>query len=162
MILAMALVFVPAVAMGDQLVYEREYSQVAGPHNKLQIKLDVDDKLTVQRPGFMTHSGVYTARLPAGTYVGMRAALERLDIDSARLHADVQQRAAEELLHVSDAEYSYFYALDGEREVTLAFAVQSLASWAGRFEDDVRLQRLRSLETQWFDLMDQALAGDGG
>lgn len=149
----------PAAALGQALVYEREFALIAEADNTLRMTLDENDRLTVERPVFMTRSGRFEFQLPAGSHARMAAELARAAIDSRALDEDVQRRAANELRYVSDEEISRFLELDAQRQVRTGVEVISLEPWAAHFPDDQRLTALLELERDWYALMDQALSG---
>lgn len=150
-----------ALAWAEALVYQREFSLMAGPDNVLVITLEADDRVVVERPGFMTRAGIHSARLEAGTHARMAARLDRIDIDSSRLADDLDQRSRNERVRVTDPEYSRFYALGEDRTVSRAITVESLEAWSDRFRDDPRLAQLRELELRWYELMSMAMTMAG-
>jgi hypothetical protein len=149
----------PVAALGQSLVYEREFTLIAEADNTLRMTLEANDRLTVERPVFMTRSGRFEFQLPAGSHARMASELTRVAVDSRALDEDVQRRAANEFRHVSDDEISRFLQLDEQRQPLTGVEVISLEPWAVQFPDDVRLAALLEFERDWYALMDQAMAG---
>ncbi len=159
LVLLGASALLPAMALGQTLVYEREFTLIAEADNSLRMTLEANDLLTVERPIFMTRPGRFEYQLPAGSHVRLAAELTRAAVDSRALDEDVQRRAENELRHVSDDEISRFLQLDARRQVTTGVEVVSLEPWSMHFPDDVRLAALLDLQRAWYDLMDRAMAG---
>ncbi len=141
------------------LVYEREFSMIAEADNTLRITLTEDDRLVIERPFFMTRPGRFEGAAPAGTYERLAAELTGVAPISRTTDQDVRQRAANELVHVTDPEYTRFVLFDDRRQVIEAVEATSVEAWSRQFDDDIRLTRLAELERDWMALMDQALAG---
>jgi len=150
---------VSGAALGQSLVYERQFTLIAEADNTLRMALDENDLLTVERPKFMARPGRFEFQLPAGNHARMASKLARAALDSRTLDEDVQRRAVNELRHVSDDEISRFLELDGQRQVSTGVEVISLEPWAAQFPDDVRLAALLQLERDWYVLMNKALSG---
>ena len=156
-ILLVALIPMLASAQAGELVYEREFTLLAEAENTLRMRLNENDRLTIERPIFMTHAGRYEVQMPAGTHARMSGELGRVAIDSRALDQDIQTRAANEYRHVSDDEISRFIELDAQRQVVSGVEVISLEPWSVHFPDDARLTQLLELERAWYGLMDQGM-----
>lgn len=151
------LLLLPALASAETLVYEREFSMIAEEDNTLRIELAPDGRLVVERPLFMTRAGRYELQVDPAEYSRLRAAFETAYTDTDALHADVQRRASNEEIVVTDPEYSRFALVDEQRGPLQQVAAVSLAAWTSVF-DDPRLERLEALESEWFSLMNAQLA----
>jgi len=142
------------------LVYEREFSMIAEADNTLRITLSEDDRIVIERPFFMTRAGRFEATAPAGSYERLAAELSGLAPTSRTVREDIRQRATNELVYVTDPEYTRFMLLGDQRQVVEAVEATSLEAWSRVFTDDVRLANLAELEREWLDVMSRSLTGD--
>jgi len=142
------------------LVYEREYTMIAEASNTLRAELSADDRMLIERPAFMTRPGRHEIQAPPGTFQRFLQAFEAADTDSQQLYLDLQRRAAEERVVVTDPEYSRFALVEPGRGPVAEVAAVSLEGWVQRIRDP-RLERLYAFEREWFRLMDLLLAIDG-
>lgn len=140
----------------ETLVYEREYSLLAGPDNILRIEIGSDGLVTIHRPVGMTKPGTHRRWVDSSVYEQLRREFDEARVDSDRLSDDIERVAANELRVVTDPEYSRFFLLDDSRAVGRSFSVVSLEAWAQLLDDD-RLERLDQFENRWFAVMNAAL-----
>lgn len=145
--------------MAQTLVYEREFSLIGEADNTLRISLTPDDRLVIERPVFMTRAGRHEAEAAAGSHQRLSGLLSTLSQHSRWLNQDLQVRARQELVHVSDPEHTRFYALDDRRGRQNTVSVDSPQAWARHFDDDIRLAQAVELEREWYSLMAEALEG---
>lgn len=159
-LMAALLLLVGSTGLAAQtLVYEREFTLIGEADNTLRITLTPDNQATVERPGFMTRAGRFEAQAPEGTYGRLSSALDGVAQISRSIDQDIQQRAAEELVYVTDSEHTRFLVLSNQRQVLEAVQATSIQAWHDHFKDDIRLARLADLEQEWLDVMNQAMAG---
>lgn len=144
----------------QSLVYEREFTLIGEADNTLRIAITPDNRITIERPVFMTRPGRFEAVAPDGTHARLSSALEGVAPISRSLDQDIQRRAANEHVYVTDPELSRFLVLGNQRQVVEAVEATSIQAWHEHFKDDIRLARLVELEKDWYHLMDQALAGE--
>jgi len=142
------------------LVYEREFTLIGEAENILRITITPDNRMTIERPEFMTRPGRFEAVAPDGTHARLSSALNGVAPISRSLDQDIQRRASNEHVYVTDPELSRFLVLGNQRQVVEAVEATSIQAWHEHFKDDIRLSRLVELEKDWYELMDQALAGD--
>lgn len=142
------------------LVYEREYTLIAEEENTLRIELYPDDRLIVDRPVSMTHSGLHDLQAPRGTYDRMLQKFQAAHTDSDALYEDVQRlsKAGDVEWVVTDPEFSRFALVGPDRSVLQRVTAVSLEAWAARL-DEPRLDKLSSMENAWFELMNSQIGG---
>ena len=160
LLVVLALVLPASGAMAQTLVYEREFSLLAEADNTLRITLSADDRIVIERPAFMTWPGHYESNAAAGSHARLSRQLAGLLPLTRQLGAEINQRARNEMVYVSDPEYTRFMLLDSQRQLIDAVEMPSLQAWSANFPDDVRLRLLQDLESQWTALMDDVLAGE--
>ena len=158
-LLGLLVIALPALAGAQSLVYEREFTMIGGEDNVLRIELTADGTATVKRPAFMTRAGAHRGRVDAQRFRELADMLADAAGGSVGLSADLRARAANELVYVSDPEITRFARLDAARQPEVVLRAESISSWAKRFPDDQRLQRLERLEQAWLALMAEVVPG---
>lgn len=115
LLVVLALVLPATGAMAQTLGYEREISLLAEADNTLRITLSADDRIIIERPAFMTRPGRVVGSAAAVSHARLSRQLAGLLPLTRQLDADIRQRARNEMVYVSDPQYTRFMLQDSQR-----------------------------------------------